>query len=323
MLPDEAFRPPPEPGPPPAYWQESCFYVAHRPDRPGDVLALRITSHPGRGGFDCLQLGRVDGTLIFARFTRRYHGDPVTTAAGPASVRVLQPYRLARLRVARQPGVPVGLDLTWSARTRPHLLPRGRLAVAGRLVWDQRHLFQSGWFDGSYTVAGVRRPVHRWWGQRDHSWGVRAHHRCPMWLWLAIQLPDGMLGVWCWEGPDGARQFCHGCWAPAGPRPPVPVTGFRHRLRWTGADGRPVGYGRDGAAVAGLAGRVEFTLAGGGRVGVVGSGTWHARYGRRGGGQHHLAVVTDDGRRGTAVYELTGCHHHRYFPVRRGDRRPG
>ena len=37
--------------------------------------------------------------------------------------------------------------------------------------------------------------------------------------------------------------------------------------------------------------------------------------GRYGGGQHLMAVETDDGRRGTAVYEVTGRHHHRFFPT--------
>jgi hypothetical protein len=27
-----------------------------------------------------------------------------------------------------------------------------------------------------------------------------------------------------------------------------------------------------------------------------------------------MAVETDDGRRGTAIYEVTGRHHHRFFP---------
>jgi len=27
-----------------------------------------------------------------------------------------------------------------------------------------------------------------------------------------------------------------------------------------------------------------------------------------------MAVRTDDGRVGTAIYEVTGSHHHRYFP---------
>ncbi|WP_158289942.1 hypothetical protein [Micromonospora sp. S4605] len=310
-LPDEAFGPPP--ADPPAYWQESCYFVAHRPDHPGDVLILNLTSQPTRDGFDCLQLSRIDGRLRFARFTRRYGDDPRTTAVGPARVDVLAPYRRIRLAVA-EGEAPVGFDLTWTARTRPYLLPRGSMSVGDRLVWDQRHLFQSGWFDGWYSVDGEHRPVRRWWGQRDHSWGVRDHARVPLWMWLAVQLGDGMLGVWCWERPDGDRAYCAGCWAPAGDREPVPVTGFRHRLHWTGADGRPVGYGRAGAPVHGLAGRVEFDLADGRRIGVTGSGEWNARYGRRGGGQHHLAVVTDDGHRGTAIYEITGSDHHHFFP---------
>jgi hypothetical protein len=28
-----------------------------------------------------------------------------------------------------------------------------------------------------------------------------------------------------------------------------------------------------------------------------------------------MTVETNDGRMGTAVYELTGRHHHRYFPT--------
>jgi hypothetical protein len=324
MLPDEAFVHLADAASAPPHWRESCYYVAHRPDGPGDVLILTVASRPSRGVYECYQMGRIDGALTFARFARAA-GDAcrLTMAVGPALVEVVKPYELVRLRVLPEHhGVPFGMDLTWSARTRPYVLPRGAVSAGGRVVWDQRQVFQSGRFDGSYTVAGVRRPVRRWWGQRDHSWGVRDHQRAPMWIWLAIQLPDGMFGLWCWEDPAGRRSYCEGCWAPAGDRPPVPVTGFRHQLGWTGAGGRPVGYGRDGAQVAGLAGRVELTLADGRRVAVTGAGSWNARYGRRGGGQHHLAVRTDDGRSGTAVYELTGCHHHRYFPVPRGSRRP-
>jgi hypothetical protein len=313
-LPDEGFvHGPPLPAPP--HWQESCFYVAHRPDRPGDVLALRVASHPSRGGFDCYLLTRIDGRLHFARFARRYGGDRLTTAVGPAAVEVVEPYQRVQLRVAAgQTRVPIGLDLTWTARTHPYLLPPGSVAADGVPVWQQRQVIQSGWLDGHYTVAGDSRPVRRWWGQRDHTWGVRDHRNCPMWMWLAIQLPDGMLGVWCWEGQDGRRVYTDGCWAPAGGREPVPLTGFRHDLHWLGPGGAPVGYGRDGARVRGLAGRVEFALAGGRVVTVTGSGGWSARYGRRGGGQCQLAVVADDGRRGTAIYELTGHQHHRYFP---------
>ena len=103
---------------------------------------------------------------------------------------------------------------------------------------------------------------------------------------------------------------------------PIPVVDFRHDLRWTGADGAPVDYGRDGEGVRGLAGRVEVTLASGATVGVEGEGTWAMPYGAMGGGQHLMAVRTDDGREGSAIYEVTGAGHHRYFPVHRSDRLP-
>ena len=39
-------------------------------------------------------------------------------------------------------------------------------------------------------------------------------------------------------------------------------------------------------------------------------------------GLSEVLVKTDDGRTGTAIYELTGAHHHRYFPVARADNLP-
>jgi hypothetical protein len=35
-----------------------------------------------------------------------------------------------------------------------------------------------------------------------------------------------------------------------------------------------------------------------------------------------MLVRTHDGRTGTAIYELTGASHHRYFPIARGERLP-
>ena len=57
-------------------------------------------------------------------------------------------------------------------------------------------------------------------------------------------------------------------------------------------------------------------------IGARADGTWCAPYRPFvGGGQHLMSVTTDDCRRGYAIYELTGVHHHRYFPERLA--RPG
>jgi hypothetical protein len=96
----------------------------------------------------------------------------------------------------------------------------------------------------------------------------------------------------------------------------VPVVAFAHTLHWTDGDGKPIEYGADGSKVAGLAGSACFDLAGGERVELQAEGRWCAPYRPfYGGGQHLMAVVTGDGRSGTAVYEVTGRHHHRFFPT--------
>jgi hypothetical protein len=301
------------------HWRESYFFVLHPPSGEGDVIILTMATFPGRGELDALQLGRVDGEFIYARHSREYGEDPHETVVGPVSVEILEPYRTVRLHVDEGAGVPVALHLTFQARTAPYGLRRGTMKRGEEIIWDQSHMIQSGTFNGTYRRDGKTFEVDSWIGQRDHSWGIRDHARCPFWMWLAIQLEDGMLGVWHWEYANGARVFTDGCFAPADGSEPIPVIDFRHDLSWTDADGKPVSYERDGLEVRGLAGSVEFTLEGGKTVVVEGDGTWAIPYGPVGGGQHLMKVRTDDGRVGSAIYELTGAHHHVYFPVPRNE----
>jgi hypothetical protein len=96
----------------------------------------------------------------------------------------------------------------------------------------------------------------------------------------------------------------------------------RHDLRWINEVGDEVGYDRDGAEVTGIAGRVELVLENGRTLGLEATGRWAQRYGELGGGLNEVTVSTDAGSVGTAIYELTGAHHHRYFPVPRAERLP-
>jgi hypothetical protein len=303
------------------HWRESYFFIVHPPGGLGDVVILTMAHFPTREEMDSLQLGRIDGQFVFARHVRPYDGDPHTTTIGPVSIAIVEPYRTVKLHVDPATA-PVGLDLTFTARTQAYGLRRGTMKAGHEIIWDQSHMIQSGTYTGRFTHDGTTRVVDNWWGQRDHSWGIRDHQRCPLWMWLAIQLPDGMYGVWHWEYANGARVYTDGCFAPVDGGQTVPVVDFHHDLRWTGADGSPVDYGRDGPDVHGLAGRVELVLEGGRRVGIGAEGIWCARYGPYGGGLSQMVVQTDDGRRGTAIYEVTGAHHHRFFPIARADRLP-
>jgi hypothetical protein len=296
------------------HWRESYFFAAHRSESLGDLVILTLASYPQRAEMDSLQMGRVGGEALLGYASRPYGDDPHTADVGAARVEIVRPYE--EIRIWADPErCPLGIDLTFRARTRPYGLRRGTMRAGHELIWDQSHMFQSGTYRGTYTVAGTIYEVDDWWGQRDHSWGIRDHGRCPLWLWFQVQLPDGFLGVWHWELANGARIYTDGCWAPADGGEPVPLVDFAHDVAWIDADGGPAVYGDHGETVAGLAGTATFTLADGRRVVVEAEGRFDRPYEPfQRGGLNQMAVRTDDGRVGSAIFEVTGSHHHRYFP---------
>lgn len=305
------------------FWRESYFFVMHpRSGTDGDVVIATMASYPASERLDSYQMGRIGGQFRFALHERPYGDDPHTTVVGPLSVEIVEPYRTVRITATGEAAAPA-LDLTFTARTAAYGMRRGTMKAGHEIIWDQSQMIQSGTFDGWYEADGTRREVEAWWGQRDHSWGIRNHARCPMWLWLALQLEDGMIGCWHWELANGAHVFTDGCFAPADGSEPIPVTAVRHAFTWTGEDGEPVGYGEQGAQVRGLTGGAELDLGDGSTIRLSVDGRWAMPYGPMGGGQHLVEVTLDDGRRGNGVVEITGAGHHRYFPVHRSDRLPG
>ncbi len=311
-------------------WRESLFFILHPPGEPGDVVVLTLAHFPARGEMDSLQLGRVGGASIMARHVRQVLDDQNEFVVGPVSIQIVEPLKRVRLLVAESAQSSISMDIEFRARTQPYLLRRGTMKSGHEIVWDQSHMFQSGIYNGTYIQKGITYEVNNWWGQRDHSWGIRAHGRCPMWMWLAIQLPEGMLGVWNWEYPNGARVYTDGCFAPSDGGEPIPIIDFRHDLHWRDVNGAEVSYQKYGDDVQGLAGNVQITLSGGRVISVEAEGRWAQRYSRLdnrnesalGGGLSEMTIRTSDGSVGTAIYEITGQFHHKYFPIARGTHLP-
>ena len=304
------------------FWRESLFFIAHPKDQLGDVLILTMAHFPKAEHMDVMQLGRVGGEMTAAKHLREYNGDPHTLHVPPAKIEIVEPYKTVHLTVDEHEDAPVWLDLTFTARTRENGYRRGTMKAGHERIWDQSHMVQSGWYNGSYTHKGVTYEVDNWWGQRDHSWGIRDHSRCPLWMWFAIQFDEGMLGIWNWEYPNGARVYTDGCFAPSDMSDPIPVIDFRYAMHFIDAAGNEVGYGLNGEAVEGLTGTSWFTLEGGRTIEVETEGRWAQRYGPMGGGLFETEVRTTDGWTGTAIYEVTGAGHHHWFPEHRGERLP-
>jgi hypothetical protein len=307
-------------------WRESLFFIMHQREKPGDVLILTLAHFPSRQEIDSLQLGRVGASPIMARHLRKVDGDQDDFRVGPITIDVVEPLKKIRLVAVASDATPVSFDISFTARTQPYQLRRGTMKAKYEIVWDQSHMFQSGTYNGSYTHNGKTYEVDNWWGQRDHSWGVRSHARCPLWMWMPIQLEEGMLSVWHWEYPNGARVYTDGCFAPADGSEPIPVIDFQHDLQWLDAAGRPVSYEKFGDDVTGLGGTVDFTLQGGRKISVEATGRWAQRYSQianradnvLGGGLSEMQIRTSDGATGTAIFEITGQYHHKYFPIARG-----
>jgi hypothetical protein len=307
-------------------WRESLFFIMHQREKPGDVLILTLAHFPSRQEIDSLQLGRVGTSPIMARHLRKVDGDQDDFRVGPITIDVVEPLKKIRLVAVASDATPVSFDISFTARTQPYQLRRGTMKAKHEIVWDQSHMFQSGTYNGSYTHNGKTYEVDNWWGQRDHSWGVRSHARCPLWMWMPIQLEEGMLSVWHWEYPNGARVYTDGCFAPADGSEPIPVIDFQHDLQWLDASGRPVSYEKFGDDVTGLGGTVDFTLQGGRKISVEATGRWAQRYSQianradnvLGGGLSEMQIRTSDGATGTAIFEITGQFHHKYFPIARG-----
>jgi hypothetical protein len=296
------------------HWRESYFFELHRPDALGDVVFFTMAHFPVREIMDSLQMGRVAGNQILGVVSRSYDGDPHTTDVGGARVEVIRPF--AELHLSADPAIAaIGLDVTFRARTQPYGLRRGTMRASDEVVWDQSHILQSGIYTGSYTVGGIEHAVDGWVGQRDHSWGVRDHSRCPLWLWFQLQFENGFLGVWHWELANGARVYTDGCWAGTDGSDPIPIVDFTHAMEWTGDDGNAIAYGTGGESVTGLQGACTFTLAGGRSITVEAEGTFDRPYEPfHRGGLSQMRFRADDGREGSAIYEVTGARHHRYFP---------
>ena len=295
-------------------WRESYFYDVHDPSGTGDVVFFTLAHYPAREHMDSIQMGRIDGAQVLGVRSRPYDGDPHTLEVPGARVEIVTPMREVRLWAEPGEGV-IGVDLTWRARTQPYGLRRGTMRAGHELIWDQSHIFQSGSYTGTYTFDGVVHEVDGWIGQRDHSWGIRDHGRCPLWIWWQIQLDDGFLGVWHWEYENGARVYTDGCWAPTDMSDPVPVVDFTYDAEWLRADGTPAVYGQNGDDVARLVASARFTLADRRVIEVEAEGTFARPYEPfHRGGLNLMTVRTGDGRTGTAIYEITGARHHHFFP---------
>jgi hypothetical protein len=119
------------------------------------------------GGFVIVRNGAQHNLRVSRALRPRFQ-----TAVGPLSVAVEEP--LERLQILVAPGDhSTGCDLVWQAILPAEEEPPHFERSHGRVIEEYQRFNQIGVVDGWLEVAGERIRVDRWWGGRDHSWGVR------------------------------------------------------------------------------------------------------------------------------------------------------
>lgn len=113
-----------------------------------------------------------EGRQYNQRFARQLRPDVASTRIGPFGFEILEP--LWRFRMFCEPGAgPVSYDLVWQGTFHARLEAHHFGRVNGRVNLDHERIDQVGRVDGWLEVDGQRVEVVDWWGDRDHSWGIR------------------------------------------------------------------------------------------------------------------------------------------------------
>jgi hypothetical protein len=217
-------------------------------DLDGEVLlVLAMGLYPNLGVIDAFTCLVLDGTQHVIRSSRELGADRLNTSVGPHTVEVLEGLRRLRIRCAPNDW-DVSYDLTFEGVTFPFEEPRFYRRLGPRVVQDYLRMTQHGRWTGEIRVAGrsFRVTPDRWWGARDHSWGIRpvgepeprgafAAQAPPsfFWNWSPQQYLDFCLMYTVSEHADGSRWHEAGAilYPYAAGRAPTPLTGMRHRLR--------------------------------------------------------------------------------------------
>jgi hypothetical protein len=113
-----------------------------------------------------------DGKQRTVRFSRTWR-DHCATEVGPYRITVVEPYRHIRLELAPNES-GLSCDINWYGAAPAYLEAHHLATNRGRPTTDQSRYSQPGTVEGWIELDGDRIPVGspRWYGSRDHSWGV-------------------------------------------------------------------------------------------------------------------------------------------------------
>lgn len=193
-------------------WAERCYHLLDLGE--GIVLDAGRAVYPHAGRRTAF-IGFTDGrTQHCLRVAEPFAvgEDPDRPIVGPVRIEAVKPLQEVRIAVD-DPGFPVSVDLTYSARFPPVASEPNRIERDGQVLTEYMNFFQSGCYSGTVLVDGRRHVVRDRPGFRDRGWGLRKHEGAPgrgLVVFCGCELPEQALYLLLYETASGRRVFTNG-----------------------------------------------------------------------------------------------------------------
>ncbi|MCB1476246.1 MAG: hypothetical protein H6883_00260 [Rhodobiaceae bacterium] len=159
-------------------WMERYWYTLHPVPGGDKIIDIGLGYYPNKNVMDCFVGIMLDGKQHNFRASRHLRPNALETTVGPLSIKVIEGLR--RHRIVLEPNDSgIACDLEFIASMNPHEEDEHFRRRKGRVTEHMARMEQLGRFKGWFEVDGKRHEINPdvWWGQRDHSWGIRAEMR--------------------------------------------------------------------------------------------------------------------------------------------------
>jgi hypothetical protein len=204
-------------------WMERLWYTGH-PVPAGDMIFdIGLGYHPNRNVMDGFAGITVGNKQYNFRASRRARPNPLDTEIGPLKIEVLEGLRRHRLSLAENES-GLAFDFEFIASMNPHEEEQHFRRRQGRVTEHMARAEQLGRYQGWLQVEGKHYDIKPdiWWGQRDHSWGIRAEMRTDetsppltfyppfVYAWATVQFQNRGLHIFFKERASGDKIYLTG-----------------------------------------------------------------------------------------------------------------
>ena len=159
-------------------WMERLWFTLEDVESGEVILDCGLGRYPNKNVQDAFAGIAIGAKQYNVRLSRVLRPDSGRASVGPLSFQVVEGLRRHRLVLEKNES-GLSFDIEWQAALNPHEEAHHFRRRGGRVAEDISRYSQMGRGRGVIEVAGrtIRVEPDRWWGQRDHSWGVRAELR--------------------------------------------------------------------------------------------------------------------------------------------------